>query len=75
VASIVHASFLATVRRVDPQKKAALARMLAERVIATGSGEKLDEKLAAATFTERKELPPDCEPTFSAANTSLTRFA
>lgn len=52
---LVYASFLARVRRIDPEKKAALARLITERVVATGPGEKLDDKLADLTFKDSRE--------------------
>jgi hypothetical protein len=58
----VYAWFLACVRRIDAEKKAALARLITERVIATAPGEKLDEKLADLTFKDaRRDRNAECE--------------
>lgn len=58
----VYASFLACVRRIDAEKKAALARLITERVVATTPGEKLDEKLADLTFKDaRRDYNAECE--------------
>lgn len=42
----VFATYRASVRIIDPVKKATLSRMLLEGVVSTQPGEKLDEKLA-----------------------------
>ncbi|KAH9850742.1 DNase I-like protein [Lenzites betulinus] len=55
----VFAIFRAEVRIIDHVKRAALSKLLLESVTSTAPGEKLDEKLAALTFTtEEPELPP-----------------
>ena len=43
--------FRATVRIVDHNTRSALSRMLFDNVTTTAPGEKLDEKLAALTFS------------------------
>jgi hypothetical protein len=46
----VYALFRSDVRIIDVAKRAALAQLLADNVVSTAPGEKLDEKLAALTF-------------------------
>jgi len=54
---LVYAAFRATVYAIDHEKKAILGRFLAESVASTATGETLDEKLAALTFSH----PDNCK--------------
>ncbi|EIN10872.1 inositol polyphosphate phosphatase [Punctularia strigosozonata HHB-11173 SS5] len=54
----VYALFRSDVRIIDAAKRAALAQLLADNVLSTAPGEKLDEKLASLTFySDSGELP------------------
>ncbi|KAI0065841.1 DNase I-like protein [Artomyces pyxidatus] len=59
----VYAAFRATVHIIDSAKKEALSRLLLENVTSTAPGEKLDEKLAALTFSSTHDLPPPSSDT------------
>ena len=52
------AIFSAEIRIIDHAKRAALSRLLLEKVTSSAPGEKLDEKLASLTFSNEAA---DCE--------------
>jgi hypothetical protein len=56
----VFALFRAAIRIIDTTKRAALQQLLLQSVIATGPGERLDDKLAAmalpTTFGDRMSM-------------------
>jgi hypothetical protein len=57
--SPVFATFSAAIRIVDEEKKATLARLLAENVMSSVPGERLDEKLASLALPTTAD--DDCE--------------
>jgi hypothetical protein len=56
----VFASFIASVHRIDAEKKANLTQVLTDGVVSTMPGEKLDDKLKAMTFDGQQLRTDEC---------------